>query len=91
MFELGATFAGEIAHRVGAGVVGEKPQRRRGDVVVVTAHAGVSGRGKDVCTGGPAATATCATGSGRLTLLDCPLLGERVEVTADSSRCQAQK
>ena len=89
-FELGAAFAGELAHRVGAGVVGKKPQRRCGDVVVVTAHTGVTGRGKDVCAGGPAATATRATSSGRLTLLDGPLLGERVEVTADSGRCQAQ-
>ena len=91
MFELSATFAGELAHRVGAGVVGKKPQRRCGDVVVVTAHAGVTCRRKDVCTGGPATTATCATACGRLTLLDRPLFGERVEVTADSSRRQAQK
>lgn len=91
LFELGAALAGELAHRVGAGVVGKEPQRRGGDVVVVTAHAGVTGRGKDVCPSGPAATATRAPSSGRLTLLDGPLLGERVEVTTDSSRRQAQK
>jgi len=91
LFELGAAFAGELAHRVGAGVVCKKPQRRRGDVVIVTAHAGVTSRRKDVCTGGPAAPTARTTSSGRLTLLDGPLLGERVEVAADSCRCQAQK
>ena len=91
LFELGAALASELADRVGSGVFCEEPQRRRGDVVVVTAHAGVTGRGKDVCTGGTTATATRSTSSGRLTLLDGPLLGERVEVAADSSRCQAQK
>lgn len=90
-FEVRAALAGELAHRVRAGVVSKKPQRRCGDVVVVTAHTGVTCRGKDVCAGGPATAANCATRSGRLTLLDRPLLGEGVEVTADSSRCQAQK
>ena len=60
-------------------------------MVVVAAHAGVTGRGQDVCTGGPAATATRGTSGGRLTLFDGTLLAKRVEVTADSSRCQAQK
>jgi len=91
LFELGAALAGELAHRVGAGVIGKKPQRRSRDVVVVTAHAGVTGRGQDVGAGGPAATATRTTSDGGLALLDGTLLGKRVEVTADGGRCQAQK
>ncbi len=91
VLELGAPFAGELAHRVDAGVLGKKPQRRSRDVVVVTAHAGMTGRGQDVGAGGPAATATRTTSDGGLALLDGTLLGKRVEVTADGGRCQAQK
>ena len=90
MLDLGTALAGELAHRVDAGVLGKKPQRGGGDVVIVTAHAGVTGRGQDECTGGPAATATRATSGGGLVLLNGTFLGEQVEVTADRGGRQPQ-
>lgn len=90
LLNLGTAFAGELAHRVGAGVLGKKAQCGGGDVVVVAAHASVTGRGQDIRTGGAAAAATCGTSGSGLAFLDGALLGERVEVTAHSSRRQAQ-
>ena len=43
LLDLRTSFAGELAHRVGAGMLGKKAQCRGGDVVVVAAHAGVTG------------------------------------------------
>ena len=90
LFELGAALAGELAHRVGTGVLGKKLQRRGSHVVVVTVHACVTGRGQDVCAGGPATTASGGPSGGGLMLLDGALLGEQVEVTADRRGRQAK-
>ena len=83
LFELGVEFVGELAHGILAGVIGNKAQGRRGDVVVVAVHAKVTGLGQDVCAGGPTTTAPCGTSGGGLMLLDGTPLGEQVEVTAD--------
>ena len=90
LLQLGSALAGELAHRVGSGVLGKEPQGRRGNIVIVAVHAGVPSRGEDVCAGGPATTATASTSDGWLALLDGALLGERVQVSTDSSGRQAQ-
>lgn len=89
-FELGGSFLGEVAHRILTGVFSKEAQRRGGDVVVVAAHAGVTGFGQDVCAGGPTTTAAVRTGGRRLTLLDGALVGEEVEVTTDCCGGQPQ-
>ncbi len=90
LFELCDAFAGELANSICAGVLGKEPQRRGGHVVVVAVHAGVTGLGQDVCTGGPAASAAGSTSGGGLVLLDGALIGEQVEVTADCGGRQSQ-
>lgn len=88
LFELGVAFVGEVVDRSLAGVLGKKTQRRDGDMVVVAAHAVVTGFGQDVGAGGP--TTAAHTRGRRLTRRDGTLLGEQVEVTTDGSRSQAQ-
>ncbi len=90
LFELGASFVSEVEHGILTGVLRKKAQRRDGDVVVVAAHAGVTGFGQDVCTGGPTAAAAAGSSGRRLALFDGALFGEQVEVTTDRGGSQAQ-
>lgn len=86
--DFGDAFAGELTHRLLAGVLRKAPQRRGGRVVVVAVHMGVAGRRQDVCTGWPSAAAPDSGGG--LLLLDRALLDERVEMTTDRGGRQPQ-
>ena len=90
LLELVVAFVCEVAHGILASVFGKEAQGGGGDVVIVAAHAGMTGLGQDVCAGGPTSTAADTTSGGGLALLDRPLLGEQVEVTADRGWRQAQ-
>ena len=81
---------GELTHGILTGVLGKKPQRRGGHVVVVAVHADVTGLGQDVCTGRASAAAAVTGSIGRLVFHDGALLDEQVEVTTDRGGRQAQ-
>ena len=88
LLEIGNPPTGELSDSLCAGVLGEESQRRGGHVVVVAAHADVTGLRQDVGTGGPATSST--TSIGRLVLFDVALLDEQVQVTADRGGRQPQ-
>ena len=85
-----AALLGELAHGILAGMIGEKTQRRRGDVVAVTAQTNVTGLGQDVCAGRATTTAAERTSGDELMLLDGTLFGKMVKVTANRGGSQSQ-
>jgi len=81
LLELGDALAGELADSLPACVRREEPQRRGGDVVVVTVHADVTGLRQDV---GTSWATPASTGSaGGFVLHDRARLDQQVKVAAN--------
>lgn len=88
LFQVADPLAGEPADGGVAGELGQEPQRRGGQMVVLAAHLGVAGVGGDEVPGGtpPAPPAR----HGALADLDPTSLEQRVEMTADRGLGQPQ-
>lgn len=85
LLSLGAAGAGELGHRLRAGVLGEVTQHLHGQGVIVGLEGGVPGLGHDV---GPSRAASPATSGSRFVGCHRPLLHEGIEVAAH--RCRGQ-
>ena len=90
LFELGAAFAGELAHGILASMLRKKAQRRGGHVVAVASHAIMAGLGQDVGAGRTTTTAAERASGGWLVLLDGTLFKELVKVPSDGRWRQPQ-
>jgi hypothetical protein len=89
-FHVVVAFLGELAHRILAGMILKKAQRRGRDMVAVAAHANMTGLGQDVCAGWTTTTTAERTSADGLMLLDGTLFDKMVKVTADGGGSQPQ-